>query len=310
MFLLESYPSILLHFKSLSRIFKKNSSGWYELFCPYCDDATRKINPNHGHFNLAPDYPFAHCFRCGIKVGLVKVLKDTNFPDLDLIYKIANENKIVYNSSKKIQLVKTNNNISAKLALYTQNFYSKYKDDFLLFRNYINKRCGEINPLDYFLIPNYIQHQPVVQILNSNNKICTNRFIYETEKRYYIPPERSLYYFQTINDIISYDNIVFCEGAFDLINLHKYNSKFKNAFFIAIGGSNYKTAISSIVSNFLLIGNYMINIVFDKNVNNIDNLCQQIMSSIAVLNPNINFKFFIPILYKDVSDCNLLEQIM
>ena len=89
MFNIEQFPSVLLHFKSISKIFRKNSSGWYEIFCPYCDDAVRKANPNHGHGHVAPDFPFVHCFRCGFHGNLNKVLIDTGFKDNDVLKEIA-----------------------------------------------------------------------------------------------------------------------------------------------------------------------------------------------------------------------------
>ena len=303
MFNLEQYPSILFHFKNLSRIFKKNNSEWYELFCPYCDDATRKANPNHGHFHLAVNYPFAHCFRCGYRSGLVKVLKDTGFTDVSIIQEIIKYGNIGYNTTKKLNISlenKSKNEILNKLYF----FINKYPRDFLIWKDYIYFRCGEINPTDYYLIPEYVQQNLAVQIYNSSNKIVTNRFIVpKNGLRYYIPKEKPLYYFQNIRDINDYNNIIFCEGAFDLINLHRYSTIIPNdSFFISFGGSNYKQTITSIISNFLLIGKYNIYVIFDKNVKDKDLLMKQISFSSNILNPDIKFHFYEPLLFKDVSD--------
>ena len=308
MFNIEQYPSILFHFKKLSRIFKKNNSGWYEMFCPYCDDATRKANPNHGHFNLASDYPFAHCFRCGHRSSLVKVLIDTGFNDVAIIQEISKHGNIIYSSNKKISLVKENQ-VQLKLINNCNSFMKDHVQDFITWKTYIDTRCGDIDPIEYGLTPNYISNKLVVQIFNNSGKIVTNRFIHENDKRYFIPPEKPLYYFQDILSIVDYKNIIFCEGAFDLINLHRYSTMFDNAFYIAIGGSNYKQAICSILSNFLLIGNYCINVIFDKNVNNKIQLMNYITNSAIILNPSLEFNFYEPMLYKDVSDCILLESL-
>lgn len=312
MFNLEQYPSILLHFQRLSRIFKKNNSNWYELFCPYCDDAVRKANPNHGHFHLAVDFPFAHCFRCGYRSSLIKVLKDTGFTDSQILQEISKYGNIGYNISKRINIhsYNTSNSIKMNLIDRLNSFINQYPNDFLIWKEYIYYRCGEINPIDYYLIPEFIQQKLVVQIYNSSNKVVTNRFINPTNGfRYLIPKEKSLYYFQNIKDINDYKDIVFCEGAFDLINLHRYSTIVSDGFYISFGGSNYKQVITTIISNFLLIGNYIINVIFDKNVNNKKLIIGQLNSIIPVLNPDIKIKYYEPVLYKDVSDCILLTSI-
>lgn len=316
MFNIEQYPSILLHFKSLSRIFKKHSSGWYEIFCPYCDDATRKANPNHGHFNLSPDVPFGHCFRCGAAYSLYKILIDTGFKNNKILDEISKFGNITYNSSKKIKFNSIDNQdlLTYRLIDTLTNFKQKYFKDYLKFEDYIYKRCFEIDPVEYLLIPNYVQNNLTVKILNKSGKTVTNRFIESSNpsKRYFIPNDKPFYYFQNIENIIEYENIIICEGAFDLINLHKYNNTFNqyDSFYISIGGSNYKTAIQSIVSNFLLIGNYTINIVLDNDrLDYLDQLSQSIIQSTIILNPQLEFNFYKPSLFKDVSDCCLIELI-
>ena len=315
MFNIEQYPSILLHFKSLSRIFKRHSSGWYEIFCPYCDDATRKANPNHGHFNLSPDVPFGHCFRCGAAYSLYKILIDTGFKNNKILDEISKFGNITYNSSKKIKFNSDNQDLlTYKLIDTLTNFKQKYFKDYLKFEDYIYKRCFEIDPVEYLLIPNYVQNNLTVKILNKSGKTVTNRFIESSNpsKRYFIPNDKPFYYFQNIENIIEYENIIICEGAFDLINLHKYNNTFNqyDSFYISIGGSNYKTAIQSIVSNFLLIGNYTINIVLDNDrLDYLDQLSQSIIQSTIILNPQLEFNFYKPSLFKDVSDCCLIELI-
>lgn len=311
MFNIEQYPSILFHFKNKSRIFRKNNSGWYEMFCPYCDDATRKANPNHGHFNLASEYPFAHCFRCGYRSGLLKVLIDTGFTDTAVLEDLAKHGNIIYNTNKKINIssLSIQKQLSFKLINHIHEFMHKDIKNFLIWKDYINYRCDDIDPIYYNLVPNYISNNLVVQILNSSGKIVTNRFINNNEKRYFIPPEKPLYYFQDINNIITHKNIIFCEGAFDLINLHRY-STFEDGFYIAIGGSNYKQTVCSVISNFLLIGNYCINVVFDKNVERKESLIDYISRSAIILNPMLEFKFYEPLLYKDVSDCIFLTELV
>lgn len=309
MFNIEQFPSVLLHFKSISKIFRKNSSGWYEIFCPYCDDAVRKANPNHGHGHVAPDFPFVHCFRCGFHGNLNKVLIDTGFKDTDVLKEIAKYNSIVYNASKKIHVntLSNNDSLHIKIKDHYNQFMKTNPVDFNIFKHYIMNRCYEIDPTKFFIIPTYISNKLAAQFLNFNGKIVTSRFISNSDTRYFIPNEKHFYYFQNLGNIIDFQNIVLCEGSFDLINLYSYSPLFKNSFFISIGGSNYKNCISTIISNFLLIGKYTINVVFDKNVNDMNSIINHIAVT-SVLNPKIDFKYYTPTLYKDVSDCIYLDQ--
>ena len=104
MFNIEQYDEIIIHLKSISSVFKKESSGWYSIFCPYCDDAVRKLNPKHGHFHLAPSYPYGHCFRCGIKVGLDKLLIDTKFQNVQIIKSLQARTGFIHNSLWSFQI--------------------------------------------------------------------------------------------------------------------------------------------------------------------------------------------------------------
>ena len=59
-----------------------------------------------------------------------------------------------------------------------------------------------------------------------------------------------------------------------------------------------------------MIGNYNINIVLDNDrLEFIDYLTQSIIQATIVLNPQLEFNFYKPSLFKDVSDCCLIEPI-
>jgi hypothetical protein len=103
------------------------------------------------------------------------------------------------------------------------------------------------------------------------------------------------------------NSIVICEGAFDSINMYNYLVSFKNSFFIAAGGAALHKLFNIILSQFLLIGKYTINIVVDNDYKFIDSIING-CKYYSQINSEIILKFWKPIMFKDVSDMMLLEQ--
>ena len=310
MFNIDMYPEILLHLKGISQRFYKQGSGWIELFCPYCDDATRKYNPNHGHFHVAPNYPFAHCFRCGVQVGLDKLLKDTGFTNEAILEKLTRTSGFTYGKDKKIksdrrytteQLIL---NINEQYLKFSEKYYDRYNE----YRNYVQSRCYEIDPMKFYMVPTIEQQSTGVQFLNYDGNLITTRLI-NGPVRYMNPQTRRPYYFQNLEDIDEYDSIVITEGAFDLINLYNFSAQFNNetTFYMAIGGNQYKGISTELISNYLLIGKYNVNIVLDQGLKKLDKLIYLTKQTTSILNPDINLKFFLPSMAKDVSECILLK---
>ncbi len=309
MFNIELYPEIIIHLKSISSRCYKHSSGWYEIFCPYCNDATRKLNPKHGHFHVAPTYAFAHCFRCGTQIGLHQLLLDSGFTNLDIIKKLQQNSGFTYNKQTKIKSKKNNINLKEKIKEQYDYFFKHNLKHLNEFKNYIEHRCFEINPIDFYLLPILDKNNQLgVYFLNYDGNHVTTRLIFGN-MRYLNSQERNAYYFQDLNTIDEFENIVITEGSFDLINLYNYSPYFKNAFYISIGGNNYKGAIIDIIMNYLLIGKYNIHIVFDQGLPFLEKIINTTKSSINILNPEIKNYFYLPILTKDVSECMLLSRI-
>lgn len=312
MFNIDMYPDVLLHLRGMSQRFHKHSSGWIEIFCPYCDDATRKFNPGHGHFHVAPNYPFGHCFRCGAQVGLDKLLRDTGFTNNEILEKLRRTSGFTYGKDKKIKsekrfsLTQLRSNIDHE---YTK-FYDTYPYRFNEFKSYIQKRCFEIDPTKFFLLPAVENETTGVRFLNHDGNLVTTRLI-NSEQRYMNPNVRRPYYFQDLENIDEYKSIVITEGAFDLINLYNFSSHFDkdSSFFISIGGNQYKGVTTELISNYLMIGKYNVNVVFDQGLKNLDRLIKLTKLTANILNPDINLKFFLPSAAKDVSDCILLKQL-
>ena len=306
MFYPEQYPEVIAHLKSISKRYYKHSSGWIEIFCPWCDDAIRKTNPSHGHLYISPTNSFVHCFRCGTKSNLEKLLVDTNFQNSKILNLLKKTGNISYQSSKIIQSPIISN---IQKHIETHNIHFP-KDQFQQFKKYIYYRCLNINPTKFYLLPIFYQNQLMVQFLNSNGMIVGNRFISKS-KRYLNSKERHLYFFQDINNIDEYEFITLAEGAFDTINLFNYCQIFNNdeTFYVAICGSDYKSTITTLITNYLMIGKYNINIVFDQGISFLNQIINRILFTVNELNCEITVHFYLPSMGKDVSDVMLINRI-
>ncbi|MCF7910819.1 hypothetical protein K9L16_04045, partial [Candidatus Pacearchaeota archaeon] len=56
MYELNKIQPILYHLDHISNIFADKGSH-YSMFCPFCNDATRKNNPQHGHCYVSKNLP-------------------------------------------------------------------------------------------------------------------------------------------------------------------------------------------------------------------------------------------------------------
>jgi hypothetical protein len=311
MFNFEQFPQIVNHLKSISSRYHKHTSGWIEIFCPWCNDAIRKSNPSHGHLYISPTAPFVNCFRCETKANLSKLLLDTGFQDFEILSYLKQTSNITYQTSKK--LIKNNSYLIVKNEIIKQYefFENNYPVQYNQFKEYIYYRCLDINPIDFFLAPTLINNLVAVQILNSDGVVTNTRLVTPFKsKRYIKPPTPSLYYFQNIDNIIDYTDIIFTEGAFDLINTFSFNNTFdKHSFHIAINDSNYKSALTLIINNFLTIGKYNINIIFDNGLQHMFDRIKRLKFTVNELNPQITLNYFLPTIGKDVSEVMLIKKI-
>lgn len=309
---LDNYPEILYHLKSISTICKRESSGWYSIFCPYCDDSVRKLNPRHGHFHISSTYPYCHCFRCGKRISLYQFLIDTRFTNQQIIESLKKGSDFIYDRSSKIKSDKKYEitELKSKLISYYNWFSLTYPEQYKICIDYINKRCYEINPIKFFVMPSYENSQVGIRFLNYDGHIVTTRLI-NSNIRYVNPNVKRLYYFQNFNQIDSYNNIVICEGAIDLINLYNYYTNFRklDSFYLSFGGNNYKKIITDLINTYLLIDKVTFHVVFDKGLKFMSRMQSSILYIVNELNPEINVQFYLPKLSKDVSECMLLDNI-
>lgn len=294
---------IVDHLKTISKIYKVNrSNDWIQILCPYCDDAHRKTNINHGHFYISRYYNFCQCFRCEneTRTSIKQFLIDTNFSNIDLLRKLFKNSNIKFSKNHNFNY-KKNLNISD----YHINFikYNKNYNDFI---NYVYNRLGNIDFEKFMIYPKIVEDKLAVAFNNYYNEFVTARFI-NHNIRYFKPKDTPLYHIQNPFD---YTNIVITEGIFDCITLYKYSTLFsnKNHIFFAMNGRNYISSINKIISNYYMVGNYNFHIVFDKGVNL--NIKRKIILKNNVLNPKIKFNFYTPYLSKDINEFNFIKQVV
>lgn len=309
MYDLNKYPEILALLKSISFIYKNQANGWIQILCPYCNDANRKGGSiNHGHFYISTTFNYCQCFRCEYSNSFTKFLMDANYENTTVIKELSSQSgTYTYSNTKNRNILIPN------IREYLSEEYEKQLPILKEFLKYIYKRCLNINPLNFLLCPGKINNNIVCSFYNYNGMNISSRLIHTvTSIRYIKPNVTDYYFFQDINQITEYNNIVICEGGFDLINLFEYSSFFDNkrTFYIAINGRDYTRIIRNLLADYLLIGKYTINIVFDAGILNINKI-KNINKFIALrLNPNITFQYFQPRISKDVSEIMAITKVL
>lgn len=306
MFNLDNYPEIINHLKSISSIFKQTNNNWIQMFCPYCGDATRKVNPKHGHLYLSKTFPYFLCFRCNISGNLLKLLIYTNFNNISVI------NELKRNSKSSIEFIYNKKNIVSNII--KDNIYdliSKQHDEFIknygienynLFRLYLDKRSIDIYPINYLISPVFINGEVYCQFYNYDFEISSCRSI---NQKKHLHNKLNFYYFQdNLNNIIEYNNIVICEGVFDIINCQRFIFKTLDYFYIAINSSFYIKSLNELISKYCLLGDYNFHVIIDKDYTNKIELVKYKFPE------NIKIKFYTTIAGKDIGDNSLIKEVI
>lgn len=313
MIYLENYKSIIYHIQNNLGLLKKiQNNKWYQSFCPFCNDKYRKINPNHGHLYISKINSYYKCFRCDAFGKLSHLLQYTNFKDNQTLQQILNQetkNSFTYGVYIQNKHYNKKNNFKCLLSVY-QQFKKKHKQKFEFFLNYIYQRCLDINPIEYLLFPEILNNNLVCGFMNYNNIIIGYRFLKNNKLRYLKTKNSDFYFFQNINEIYNSENIIICEGAFDLINLHNFYKQFNKSFYVAVNGKYFNKLIQYLLSNYLLIGKYFFHIIYDNDKNfNYKQTSFFLKQIVNKLNPNCKLFFYKPSHSKDVSETMLLTQI-
>jgi len=280
----------------------------YVICCPYCDDAIRKTNIDHGHCYISKTIPVFYCHRC-----------DSTGTILDLLQIIEYNNSEVLNDLKQIIKFKIGKNylriniINKSKLKINQFIYDKLqkigKDNLNQYYNYLQNRIGYINFVKFFLFPDIIDDQLVVGFMNYDGYIISYRFIQDINGKRYKKKSNNYYYFQNINQISEYENIIICEGQFDLISLYLYNRQFDqlNSFYICCNGKNYINLVKNLIYDHLFLSNININIVFDNDTPVYWR--KSIIRRLNIVTSKTSNKIFglKPKYLKDSNDCSELE---
>ena len=314
MFNILNYPSIIKFINdNLSSHLAINwNLEWITTFCPFCNDLIRKRHPSHGHLNFHKTTPFVHCFRCSYSKSLSVFLKELEFNDNVVIdelskfnnYDITYQNRKPLNGSTFIDNSKYILEINNQYDIFRKNNFN----DFIKFINYVDSRLLNCSLLKFFIRPNYhiVNNCNILacELLNYDMQLVSARVIppYDNNVRYIKFPGSNMYYFQSLYTLSTKNNIIICEGAFDLINLFNANIFSDDDFYIAMNGSYYRQNLQNIVSNFLMIGEYTINIIIDNGIHNEQNMIRSCHYLINNLNPNIALNFYKSTVGKDISD--------
>lgn len=320
---INDYESIVLHLKRISGIFK-DSGDHYVIFCPFCNDSERKINPTHGHCYISKNIPVFYCHRCNASGNIIKLLLYTEFNDIDII----NHIRKIFNYINLISgnyIEKRREKSSFNLFLDDKNIleYNKLIDDikskhylfrkengaekYNIFIKYLEKRIGaNIDYIKFLIIPELIKIKENYYIAatfkNLFNNSVVSRIIYpESNLRYLKKVKKEYYFFQkNINNIINYSNncsIYLSEGPFDIINCYIYlfdkNIDRNNSLFVSVNGKNYIAFIDELIKNELLIGKYTFNILVDNDDKNTKE--DKFRRVFNILNNKIDFKIIRPI---------------
>jgi len=299
-------PSVINHFRNISKLYKVINSTELQIHCPFCDDASRKNAQSHGHLYISTNKRVFYCFRCGISGSIVKLLLYTDFMDSDII-KLLTKN-INYKFIKNIEIKNTNfEYVKRKIMTINGEFSVRESNLFRIYKNYIYKRIGEyVNFVEYLLAPKILNRRNLsCQFYNANLELITSRYINNNKYRYK-KNSNSLYYFQK-KDFTKYNKITITEGGFDAINLDLYGN-FKNNYFISMQGKKYITTIEDLILNDLLIGEYKINLIYDQDFKFKRNNLKKCQTIARQLNPNINIEGYTS-KFKDVAEFCMVEKI-
>jgi hypothetical protein len=270
MYDLKKITPVIRHLQKISPNMYRDIGGELMLHCPFCDDAYRKNASSHGHLYLAINAPVFNCFRCSTSGTILRLLIETGFKDEEVLKYISSfiRYNFIKNYSRKMLSTLTNIN-----KIYEENIYriikfkKEKKDQFQLFKNYIYQRIGNVDYGTFLIYPTFINDGNIDQIScafnNADNEFVTARVINKSKIRYKNSDQTSLYYFQP-NDFERFNRIIIGEGPFDIINLYLYSNIFKNCLFISISGKKYMSSIELLITRFMLIGAYEINLIFDS----------------------------------------------
>lgn len=205
--------------------------------CPKCERDRYKTSRNHGHLYISKTEPIFRCFRCDYKGIIPFILNEYklnmgDYFDSDLLKMNWSKTSVDKFHNKEI-----NSDIIIKDNTAKDEDYNK--DNKI---NYLNNRIYKFEEIDKsniifdiksFLEYNNVQHQikdNLLQYINSNfiGFLCTRRSTLvcrnidpESKFRYYNINLKKIFFKDFYSKELNKDsnNILLCEGIFDLLNI-------------------------------------------------------------------------------------------
>ncbi len=252
---------------------------------------------------------YFNCFRCSEVGSVVKLLDKYNIHNQEVNRQLSSlrHSDISYS---KVQSIVTGVDMRQLHSKIMETYSKTDKNIFQIFYNYMTRRCFGIDIVKYLASPTKQDGYVGCLFTNASNQFITTRLINHPNKRYANADHKPMYYFQDIRTMIDSEQIVMCEGVFDIINLSNHYYDFKDSFYVAINGNQYVSAIKTLIHSYLMIGGYTISIVFDMGLFREDQLIKNLIYTIQKLNPRIKLKIYKPTLSKDSSEFMNLQQIL
>lgn len=303
MFDLTKIQPIIDHLKNISMKYN-DQGGEIVIWCPYCDDSKRAKANSHGHCYISKKFPVFNCFRCSTSGTLTRLLIETGFDDQEILNYL--NQSLAYKFTKDYYYQPRKKTIDINqiyIDIVNQNiaFQQSKKAEFEIYRSYLKTRLGDVDFSKFLIAPSLFYNKLCCNFFNSNHESVVQRLIDDNQFRYHLNKQSSgLYYFQEMN-FERFKRIVLAEGPFDIIPLYLYNYEFKNCFFISISGKRYISVLEQLLTEELLIGNYQINLVFDKDVEYKKYMYKSKLV-IQTYNVNIELKGYLPLVKKDTGE--------
>ena len=308
---------VIDHLHHISPKMFKRLSNEIQIHCFLCDDAIRAKSSQHGHLYLSISYPVWNCFRCNSSGTLIGLLLQTGFDDRETIAYISQFIKI--NFTKDYYKFRSRKDLAAinetkkKLLNFNLDFKKNNKEQFKIYDEYLKQRIGDVDYLDFLIIPNLYQNYLIIKFFNYINENILLRYVNNPNRRYINNNNTSgLYYFQNMDLNNKYNKVTICEGPMDIINLYLYNDIFKDNLFISIRGKNYLSTVEKLILEYMLLDNYEINIVFDNDyLKQSKKVLKSINTLINIYNDKIHVIGYKPMLdnISDVAEFPAIEVI-
>lgn len=311
MFDITKIGPIINHLKNISSYYKDPTKEII-IFCPYCDDATRS-KATHGHLYISKTHPVFNCFRCSSSGTLIRLLVDTGFDDEEILKFLAQFVKYksikdyYYTVKKKTPKLKI---IQDEIIQRNINFETKYPDKFKMYEQYLYSRLGNVDYNRFLISPTFFNNKLSCMFTNSNDEDVALRLIEPyKDYRYHLNEGTSeKYYFQERN-FENITRITLGEGPFDVLNLYLYSLEFKDAYHIALNGKKYSSMIESLILGDFLIGDIIIDMVFDTDVLNYKTYLFRARILAKQYNQNVVIKGWAPAVGKDTGDYPALIEV-